>query len=218
MQLAALLQQQQQPEESTTASAALGTVAEARQKVLRLREQVFALSAHCERLESATASFNGSGGSAAVTLGPAHAAAMRAAADQLTSHKGPSKSDGGQVPATARQDPSCDGIERMRSWVAEIAGGAQLGSAVGFAPSPGVLGSPDEGAGPVAGHRSAPRVEASQWAETLRHLWPDAHDKGPASRAVARLSGESPHLVFQPGHTSPSPALGRTVHTSWKSG
>ncbi|CAK9037651.1 unnamed protein product [Durusdinium trenchii] len=74
-----------------------------RQKVLLLREQVGALTAYCDRLESAAGLPSNAAGS--LPMGPAHLAAMKAAAQQLAIlHPSPRETEHLSAPG-----PSADG-------------------------------------------------------------------------------------------------------------
>eukprot|EP00913_Durusdinium_trenchii_P012159 g11420.t1 len=132
-------------------AAAVGGLASAmRQKVLLLREQVGALTAYCDRLESAAGLPSNAAGS--LPMGPAHLAAMKAAAQQLAIlHPSPRETEHLSAPG-----PSADGWSgvdeetrtRISSGLADWVG-SPVRAHVPREGDAGHPGGPDQGAGPL---------------------------------------------------------------------
>jgi len=96
---------------------AIGGLTEARHKVLRLREQVGALAAHCDRLEKAAGLF-GNHLLSDECLGPAHVLAMKAAVQQL--HGNASEEVRDVSHRSSSSNPADDAVNRMQSWVDDL--------------------------------------------------------------------------------------------------
>lgn len=155
-------------------AAAVGGLASAmRQKVLLLREQVGALTAYCDRLESAAGLPSNAAGS--LPMGPAHLAAMKAAAQQLAIlHPSPRETEHLSAPG-----PSADGWSgvdeetrtRISSGLADWVG-SPVRAHVPREGDAGHPGGPDQGAGPLAQkHRSYEAQFPCWWVETIGHLF-----------------------------------------------
>eukprot|EP00930_Biecheleria_cincta_P043140 TRINITY_DN29662_c0_g1_i1.p1 TRINITY_DN29662_c0_g1~~TRINITY_DN29662_c0_g1_i1.p1 ORF type:complete len:1047 (+),score=194.18 TRINITY_DN29662_c0_g1_i1:34-3174(+) len=166
-------------------AAALGRLAEAKQKAMRLREQLGALSAYCDKLENAAGCFNKGSPS---SLGPAHAAAMRAAADQLALASSPRQ---------FAEEAVAPGLMAFADPLVEAQVGARHWSATAQSPSPArspcttgcglrnfsFPAAPDEGAGPVSTAASPmhehqeglSKPPLSHWlADAVGNLFPEA--------------------------------------------
>lgn len=96
---------------------AIGGLTEARHKVLRLREQVGALAAHCDRLEKAAGLF-GNHLLSDECLGPAHILAMKAAVQQLHGNANEEVSDVSR--RSSSSNPADDAVNRMQCWVDDL--------------------------------------------------------------------------------------------------
>lgn len=168
--------------DAASPAAALGRLAEAKQKAMRLREQLGALSAYCDKLETAAGCFNTGPPS---SLGPAHAAAMRAAADQLALESSPS-----HFPKEAVSP----GLMAFAEPLGEAQSGANPWCGTAQSPSPARTAgcglrsfsfpaAPDEGAGPISTAASPMREHQdrsfkpplSHWlADAVGNLFPEA--------------------------------------------
>lgn len=184
--------------DATPAAVALGRLAEAKQKAMRLREQLGALSAYCDKLETAAGCFNKA---SAGSLGPAHAAAMRAAADQLSLASAPSHSSEEAVTPglMALAEPLGEAVAQTHGWVGVAMDQRNANPWHGMehppmpAQSPCAIGcglgsfsfpaAPDEGAGPISTAASPIREHQdrlsmpplSHWlADAVGNLFPES--------------------------------------------
>ncbi|CAJ1360563.1 unnamed protein product [Effrenium voratum] len=164
---------------------ALGGLASARQKVLLLREQVGALAAYCDRLESAAGLVSAD---TSAPLGPAHSAAMKAAAQQLG------------TPSPSEPPPS---FEIPKSWLSsrEFAGEplAKLAK-VSKVPARAAEGSPRGHTDTV--RRPAPQCDsqfACWWVDTFgSYVWPEDQSHNlthTGSRLLKKLDAANSSLL-----------------------
>lgn len=181
---------------------AAGSIAAAREEVLRMHEQVRALSAHCDTLEAMAADTplapsgrcsggEGLGAPGRAAVAPAaHACAMRAAQEHLAALRAQSTAKPG-----FSVEPCSEALRRMREWVAEIAT-ESANAAAGMASIPPVpmaaMAAPDAGAGPAALQR--PYAAAPSWTPMGGGRQPAAPapaEDAEAARALQRWLGNA---------------------------